>query len=35
MIDEKLVDNIRAYGTYQGSGEERHRILVEDIGFIG
>ena len=33
MIDEKLVDNIRAYGTYQGSGEERHRILVEDIGF--
>jgi len=33
MIDEKLVDNIRAYGTYQGSGEERRRILVEEIGF--
>jgi len=33
MIGEKLVDNIRAYGTYRGSGEEKHRILVEDIGF--
>lgn len=33
MIDEKLVDNIRAYGTCRGSGQERHGILVEDIGF--
>lgn len=33
MIDEKLVDNIRAYGTYMDSGEGRRRALVEDIGF--
>jgi len=33
MIDSKLVDNIRAYGTCSGSGEERRKILVDDIGF--
>jgi len=33
MIDEKLVDNIRAHGTYRDSGEGRRRVLVEDIGF--
>jgi len=33
MIDEKLVDNIRAYGTYMDSGEGRRRVLEEDIGF--
>lgn len=32
MIDEKLVDNIRAHGVYQDSGEGRRRVL-EDIGF--
>lgn len=32
MIDDKLVDNIRAYGTYMDSGEGRRRVLVEDIG---
>ncbi|HEX76249.1 MAG TPA: (Fe-S)-binding protein [Dehalococcoidia bacterium] len=33
MIDDKLVDNIRAYGTYKDSGEGRRRVLVENIGF--
>ncbi|MBM3118338.1 MAG: (Fe-S)-binding protein [Chloroflexi bacterium] len=33
MIDTKLVDNIRSYGTCKGSGEERRKILVDDIGF--
>jgi len=33
MIDNKLVDNIRAYGTCSGSGEERRKILVDDTGF--
>ena len=32
MIDQKLLDNIRAYGTYKDSGEGRRRVL-EDIGF--
>ena len=32
MIDQKLVDNIRTYGTFRDSGEGRRRIL-EDIGF--
>ena len=32
MINEKLVDNIRAHGVYQDSGEGRRRVL-EDIGF--
>lgn len=32
MIDRKVVDNIRAYGTYRDSGEGRSRVL-EDIGF--
>ena len=32
MIDQKLVDNIRAYGAYRDSGEGRRRVL-EDIGF--
>jgi hypothetical protein len=33
MIDTKLVENIRAYGTCKGLGEERRKILVDDIGF--
>ena len=33
MINQKLVDNIRAYGAYRDSGEGRRRVLVEDIGF--
>lgn len=33
MIDSKLVDNIRAYGICRGSGGERRKILVDDIGF--
>lgn len=32
MIDQKLVENIKAYGTYRDSGEGRRRVL-EDIGF--
>ena len=32
MIDQKLVDNIRAYGTYRDSGEGRRKVL-EDAGF--
>lgn len=32
MIDQKLVDNIRAYGAYKDSGEGRQGIL-EEIGF--
>jgi len=32
MINEKLVENIRAYGTFRDSGEGRRKIL-EDIGF--
>ncbi len=32
MIDQKLVDNIRAHGTGKDSGEGRLRVL-EDIGF--
>jgi len=31
MIDQKLVDNIRAYGVYRDSGEGRRRVL-EDTG---
>ena len=33
MIDDKLVDNIRAYGTYKDSGEGRWEVLTKDIGF--
>jgi Fe-S oxidoreductase len=33
MIDNKLVDNIRAYGTCGGSDEGRRKILVDDVGF--
>jgi len=33
MIDEKLVNNIRAHGVYMDSGEARRKVLVEDIGF--
>ena len=33
MIDNKLVENIRAYGAYKDSGEGRLKILVNDIGF--
>ncbi len=33
MIDTKLVENIRAYGTCKGLGEERRKILVDDIGY--
>ncbi|MFC1920405.1 heterodisulfide reductase-related iron-sulfur binding cluster [Chloroflexota bacterium] len=32
MIDYKLVNNIREYGTFRGSGEERRQVLGE-IGF--
>jgi len=32
MIDQKLVDNIRAYGAFRDSGEGRRKIL-EDTGF--
>ena len=32
MIDQKLVENIRAYGTYKGTGEGRRKVL-EDAGF--
>jgi len=32
MVDQKLVDNIRAYGAFRDSGEGRHRVL-RDIGF--
>lgn len=32
MIDQKLVDNIKAYGVYRDSGEGRRRVL-EDTGF--
>ncbi len=32
MINQKLVDNIRCYGTYKDSGEGRRQTL-EDIGF--
>ena len=32
MIDQKLVDNIRAYGAFRGSGEGRRKVL-EEIGF--
>jgi len=32
MIDEKVVENIKAYGTYRDNGEGRRRVL-EDIGF--
>ena len=32
MIDQKLVDNVRAYGTFRDSGEGRRKVL-EDIGF--
>lgn len=32
MIDQKLIDNIRAHGTYRDSGEGRRRVL-DDIGF--
>ena len=33
MIDDKVVENIRAYGTYKDSGEGRLKVLKEDIGF--
>ena len=33
MINEKLVDNVRAYGTYKDSGEGRNRVIAEDLGF--
>jgi Fe-S oxidoreductase len=33
MIDNKLVDNIRAHGTCGGSDEGRRKILVDDVGF--
>ena len=32
MIDQKLVDNIRAYGTFRDTGEGRRKVLA-DIGF--
>jgi len=32
MIDQKLVENIRTYGTYRDTGEGRSKIL-EDAGF--
>ena len=32
MIDQKLVDNIRAHGIYKASDEGKRRVL-EDIGF--
>ncbi|MEA3221802.1 MAG: (Fe-S)-binding protein [Thermodesulfobacteriota bacterium] len=32
MINQKLVDNIRSYGTFKDSGEKRRQIL-EKIGF--
>jgi len=33
MINEKVVENIRQYGVYKDSGEGRHKVLVEDMGF--
>lgn len=33
MIDEKTVAHIRAYGTCRGTGEERRKVLHDDIGF--
>lgn len=33
MINEMMVEHIRTYGTCRGMGEERQKILVDDIGF--
>ena len=33
MIDEKLVESIRTYGTFRDKGEGRLKVLAEDIGF--
>jgi Fe-S oxidoreductase len=33
MINEKIVENIRRYGAYKDSGEVRHKVLANDIGF--
>lgn len=32
MIDTKLVENIENYGICKGTGEERRKLLVDDIG---
>ncbi len=32
MLDNKLVENIKAYGTYRDLGEGRLKVLVDDIG---
>ena len=33
MIDQKLVESIRAYGSFRDTGEGRLKVLAEDIGF--
>jgi len=33
MVDQRLVDNIRAHGIYTDTFMERRRLLEEDIGF--
>lgn len=33
MINENMVEHIKAYGTCRGTGEKRRKILVDDIGF--
>jgi len=33
MLDNKLVENIKAYGTYRDLGEGRLKVLVDDLGF--
>ena len=33
MVDKKLVESIRAYGTFRDTGQGRRRVLADDIGF--
>jgi len=33
MIDQKLVESIRAYGSFRDTGEGRRNVLAGDIGF--
>jgi len=33
MVNEKIVDNIRQHGAFEGSGKARYKVLAENIGF--
>ena len=33
MEDREIIDNIETYGVFKGSGEDRYKLLTEEMGF--